>query len=145
MGLLAFLSLKLDATKAHALIAEHRAEVVAERDAETVAWLTKKAREFRANGETTQADTAALLASKVQRGAVRPDNLRMLPADFFEPDHTYRHGPWAFRCDAVTTHPETGERTALGWFRFRKSDWTAEHYGQDVWDEGAWSEGGDAR
>jgi hypothetical protein len=65
--------------------------------------------------------------------------------DFFQPDHTYRHGPWAFRCDAVTTHPETGERTALGWFRFRKSDWTAEHYGQDVWDEGAWSEGGDAR
>ncbi|MEV5449981.1 hypothetical protein [Streptomyces sp. NPDC052535] len=39
-------------------------------------------------------------------------------ADFFQPGHTYRHSAWSFRCDALTTHPDTGERVALGWFRF---------------------------
>ncbi|MGA5767376.1 hypothetical protein ACPC36_07830 [Streptomyces pseudogriseolus] len=46
---------------------------------EVFAWLVKKAREFQAAGQTVQADTASILASKVARGAVRPDNLRMLP------------------------------------------------------------------
>ncbi|MFD4343432.1 hypothetical protein ACFWQ6_00870 [Streptomyces coelicoflavus] len=39
-------------------------------------------------------------------------------ADFFQPGHTYRHSAWSFRCDALTTHPDTGERVALGWFWF---------------------------
>ena len=83
---------------------------------EVVAWLVKKAREFRANGESQQADTASLLASKVARGAVRPNNLRMLPPDFFEPDHAYTHRDGStFRCVAVTAHPQTGERLAMGW------------------------------
>jgi hypothetical protein len=83
---------------------------------EVVAWLTKKSREFRANGQPEQADTASLLASKVARGAVRPDNLRMPPPDFFEPDHAYTHRNGTdFHCVAVTTHPQTGERLAMGW------------------------------
>lgn len=89
----------------------YRDEALAEADllpkADVVAWLTKKARE----------DTPVWeLASKVDRGAVRPDNLRMLPADFFEPGHAYTHRDGSdFRCVAVTAHPNTGERRALGW------------------------------
>ncbi|MFD8008147.1 hypothetical protein [Streptomyces mirabilis] len=92
--------------------------------AEVVAWLTKKAREFRAEGQREQADTASLLASKVARGAVRPNNLQMLPPDFFEPDHAYTHRDGStFRCVAVTTHPDGGERVALGWHT-DTADWT---------------------
>jgi hypothetical protein len=89
----------------------YRAEVLAEADllpkADVVAWLVKKARE----------DTPVwLLASKVERGAVRPDNLRMLPPDFFEPGHSYTHRDGHdFKCVAVTAHPQTGERLAMGW------------------------------
>lgn len=36
--------------------------------------------------------------------------------DFFQPCHNYTAGPYTFRCDAITTHPLTGERRALGWF-----------------------------
>lgn len=83
---------------------------------DVVAWLTKKAREFRANGQPVQADTASLLASKVARGAVRPNNMQMLPPDFFEPDHAYTHRNGTdFHCVAVTTHPQTGELIAMGW------------------------------
>ncbi|MFG2269084.1 hypothetical protein ACGFNY_04840 [Streptomyces chartreusis] len=101
-------------------------EVVAERDAEMVAWLTKKAREGFPGAD--------VLASKVARGAVRPDNLRMLPPDFFEAGRTYTEPDgstdWAFRVDTITTHPEDGERTALGWRRFR-GEWTECAYGED--------------
>ncbi|MDX3019915.1 hypothetical protein [Streptomyces acidiscabies] len=101
--------------------------------AEVVTWLTKKAREFRSNGEHRSADTASVLASKVARGAVRPNNLRMPPPDFFEPGHTYRASAWEFRCDALTRHPETGERTALGWLRVGSSDWTTWAYSAADW------------
>ncbi|WP_329336193.1 hypothetical protein OG252_13380 [Streptomyces sp. NBC_01352] len=110
----------------------HRAEVLAEADllpkADVVAWLVKKARE----------DTPVwLLASKVERGAIRPDNLRMLPADFFEPGHTYTESDgstdWKFRCDAITTHPENGERTALGWRHFQ-GKWEPCAYFEDDFD-----------
>ncbi|MCX5253544.1 hypothetical protein OOK27_05075 [Streptomyces canus] len=105
-------------------IDEVRTKVLAEAKDEVVTWLTKKAREFRANGEGEQADTASLLASKVARGAVRPNNLRMLPPDFFEPDHAYSHRDGStFRCVAVTTHPDGGERVALGWHT-DTADWT---------------------
>lgn len=105
--------------------------------AEVTTWLVKKAREFRAMGgemRAAQADAVAALASKVDRGAVRPDNLRMLPADFFEPGRTYTHvddgTDWKFRVDTVTTHPEDGERTALGWRHFR-GQWEPIAYGED--------------
>lgn len=67
----------------------HRTEVLAE----VTAWLVKKAREFHASSrkrEREQGDTCAVLASKIARGAVHPDNLRMLPdAGFYEVDRTY--------------------------------------------------------
>lgn len=89
----------------------YRDEILAEADllpkADVVAWLTKKAR------EDTPVD---LLASKADRGAIRPDNLRMLPAKFFEPGHSYTHRNGSdFQCVTVTTHPQTGERLAMGW------------------------------
>lgn len=83
--------------------------------AEVTAWLVKKSRE-------EKSWDAAVLASKVARGAVRPNNLRMLPADFFEPDRTYTEdAPFRapedrpnFQCIAVAIHPTTGNRRALG-------------------------------
>ena len=56
-------------------------QVRAEVTAEFVAWLVKKAREHRARGPqyAKQADVIARLADKVQRGAVRPNNLLLLP------------------------------------------------------------------
>lgn len=113
---------------------ERRAEVLAE----VTGWLVKKAREFRAEGTRTartQADTAAMLASKVARGAVRPNNLRMLPnPGFFETERIYRDGKGnAFRTLAVDPHPRRGELTAIGWlidrdescliFRMTAADW----------------------
>ncbi|MFJ6615421.1 hypothetical protein ACIQPT_34670 [Streptomyces sp. NPDC091289] len=57
--------------------------------------------------------------------------------DFYEPGHTYSETnpayDWAFRCDTVTAHPEDGERTALGWRRF-KGVWEPYAYGEDDWD-----------
>ncbi|MFC8424004.1 hypothetical protein ACFUN7_24520 [Streptomyces sp. NPDC057236] len=118
---------------ARELLDAYRAGVLAE----VSTWLVKKAREFRAMGGETraaQADAVAAMASKVDRGAVRANNLRMLPADFFESGHTYTHvddgTDWKFRVDTVTTHPEDGERTALGWRHFW-GQWEACAYGED--------------
>ncbi|MGA5424570.1 hypothetical protein [Streptomyces lavendulocolor] len=68
----------------HDHVADHRAEVLAE----VTAWLLKKAREF---GSLTGRENAVReevlqrMASKIARGAVRPDNLR-LPAGAAEKD-----------------------------------------------------------
>ncbi|MEX3101191.1 MULTISPECIES: hypothetical protein [unclassified Streptomyces] len=53
--------------------------------------------------------------------------------DFFEPGHTYRAAAWEFRCDTITHHPKTSERTALGWLRRGTSDWTAWAYSAADW------------
>ena len=53
--------------------------------------------------------------------------------DFFEPGHTYSDSgkyDWKFRVDTVTTHPEDGERTALGW-RYFRGEWEPYAYGED--------------
>lgn len=45
--------------------------------------------------------------------------------ELYEPGQTYGYGDgagWQFRCDVVTTHPENGERVALGW-RFHGGSW----------------------
>lgn len=123
-------------TLADQLLDAHRAEVLAEADllpkADVVAWLVKKARE-----ETP----VWLLASKVERGAVRPDNLRMLPADFYEPGHTYLNQQgWTFRCDAVTNHPVTGKRVAIGYSIFSHNDCQTSDLTEDAWAEGAWTD-----
>lgn len=128
----------------------YRDEVLAEADllpkADVVAWLTKKARE---NTPVWQ------LASKVDRGAVRPNNLRMLPPDFFEPDHTYtasRHADIAFDCLAVSVDPGTGERVAVGWRYGPPRDGVREVYLKALdaaafaccdWAEGHITDGGD--
>lgn len=47
--------------------------------------------------------------------AVVAEALGSVP-DFFQPGHGYTHRDGTdFRCVAVTTHPNTGERRALGW------------------------------
>ncbi|MGW4043005.1 hypothetical protein [Streptomyces sp. NPDC004721] len=45
-------------------------------------------------------------------------------ADFFQPGHSYTHRDGStFDCVAVTTHPDGGERVALGWHT-DTADWT---------------------
>ena len=88
------------------LLDELTAEVVAEHT-QFVAWLLKRSR------EDEHGDVIARLASKVARGAVRPNNLR---TDFFQPGHGYTHiDGHDFLCVTVTTHPVTGEQLAMGW------------------------------
>ncbi|MFD8234064.1 hypothetical protein ACFV20_19550 [Streptomyces sp. NPDC059696] len=62
------------------------------------------------------------------------DKARQSAPDFFQPGRTYTHvddgTDWKFRVDTVTTHPEDGERTALGWRHFR-GEWEAIAYGED--------------
>lgn len=128
------------------LMANDHAEVVAERDAMTVTWLTKKAREYRATPKSRQEnapDAIDRLASKLARGAVRPDNLRMLPADFFEPGHAYTSSGKEFRCVAVTPSPTTGERRAIGWALAPVYDVRAWHptaLDPDDWTHGDWTD-----
>ncbi|MFE2045697.1 hypothetical protein ACFXAZ_33240 [Streptomyces sp. NPDC059477] len=50
--------------------------------------------------------------------------------DFYQPGHTYANTiGWRFRVDTVTTHPEDGERTALGWRYW--NGWEPYAYGED--------------
>ncbi|MFJ3597939.1 hypothetical protein ACIPRU_15650 [Streptomyces sp. NPDC090126] len=128
----------------HDHIAMHRAEVLAEA-ADFVGnddtcdcggcdscVPNKLAAGLRAMADPTKAarmqDAADTLAAR--RGTAR--------RDFYEPGHTYadpdsRAYDWRFRCDMVTTHPEDGERTALGWRHF-KGVWEPYAYGEDDWD-----------
>lgn len=109
------------------LLDTYRTEVLGE----VTAWLIKKAREFhvsRRKAEREQGDLCAVLASKIARGAVRPDNLRMLPnAGFFEVDRTYRrehHGEFiTFTVAAVSVSPDGNSRVAHGWRRAPLSGW----------------------
>jgi len=108
------------------LVDAHRVEVLAEAEllpkAHVVAWLVKKARE---------GDPIENLASKVARGAIRPNNLRTLPADFFEPGRTYRstHTGYTapeliltFQVEHITRHPDRGHLRAIGWMRTGEPD-----------------------
>ncbi|MBD0743492.1 hypothetical protein [Streptomyces sp. CBMA152] len=55
-------------------------------------------------------------------------------SEFFEVGRTYlgSYG-WRFRVDVITTHPENGERAALGW-RFFNDVWEPIAYYEDDWD-----------
>lgn len=131
---------------ARAFLAEHDGHVRTGALAEVTAWLVKKAREFHVSSrkrEREQGDTCAVLASKIARGAVRPDNLRMLPANFFEPGRSYVSGTWQFRCEAITPSPGTGEVRALGWKRSPVHDvhlWHAAALDPDDWKHGGWTD-----
>lgn len=118
----------------------HRAEILAEADllpkAHVVAWLTKKARE---NTPVEQ------LASKAARGAIRPDNLRMLPATFFEADCTYTSGTSRFVCVAVTADPKDGEREAWGWLLRANGTRRLQRMWDDDWPHWTTAEAGDGR
>lgn len=113
---------RLDAYRAEVL-AEHDGHVRTATLTEVTTWLVKKAREFHASSrkrEREQGDTCAVLASKIARGAVRPDNLRMLPdPGFFEVDRTYErehHGDTIrFLVEYVSTSPDGRHRVAHGW------------------------------
>ena len=129
--------------EARRILDAHRAEVLAE----VTAWLVKKAREFHVSSrkrEREQGDTCAVLASKIARGAVRPDNLRMLPdAGFFEVDRSYVSGTCQFRCEAITPSPGTGEVRALGWKRSPMHGthlWHAVALDPDDWEHGGWTD-----
>ena len=140
---------------ARSFLAEHDAHVRTKTLAEVTAWLVKKAREFHVSSrkqEREQGDTCAVLASKIARGAVRPDNLRMLPEPgFFEVDHAYVSGTCQFRCEAITPSPGTGEVRALGWKRSPMHGthlWHAVALDPDDWEHGGWTdvtEAGDHR
>ncbi|MFC7817622.1 hypothetical protein ACFUTR_23610 [Streptomyces sp. NPDC057367] len=93
--------------EAEGILDAYRAEVVAERDTQFVAWLLKRSR------EDEHGEVIARLASKVQRGAVRPNNLR---TDFFQPGRTYAFAEYRFRCEYIATHPAHGGTVAWGWF-----------------------------
>lgn len=60
--------------------------------------------------------------------------------DFFQPGHVYKHAAWTFRCDTVTTHPDTNERTVLGWFRFMNDTWRPLSCSEAEWAEGTWTD-----
>jgi hypothetical protein len=132
-----------DVAHAEQLVDAHRTEVLVE----VTAWLVKKAREFHVSSrkrEREQGDTCAVLASKIARGAVRPDNLRMLPnAGFFEVDRTYASGTTKFRCEAISPSPTTGEHRAIGWKYARVyavHHWFATALDPDDWEHGGWVE-----
>lgn len=127
--------------------AEHRAEVLAgdgqAYDGE-LAMLRGLVRTLRAVSRDDRADVAQREVRRLlyehaadERDAYRRES-NPAPAeatpDFFQPGHTYTHTDdktdWQFRVDTVTTHPEDGERTALGWRRFR-GEWEPYAYGED--------------
>lgn len=77
--------------------------------------------------DTYSTDVAAYLVELLNADAAR--------ADFFQVGHTYSDDEhdWKFRVDSITVHPENGERTALGWRRFR-GEWEPYFYGEDDWE-----------
>lgn len=130
-----------DVEPAEQLVDAYRIEVLAE----VTTWLTKKAREERAAGtreDRTRADVMASLASKIARGAVRPNNLRMLPdPGFFEVDHTYTRGYWTFQCLAV--EPITWgsrEARAIGFLTRLDGTGTVTSLDPDNWAHGGWTD-----
>ena len=128
------------------------AETVAERDTEIMRWLGKKAREYRSTSnkqDALRAETCTLMASKISRGAVRPNNT-LLPArvepTFFEPGREYRateHADLRYRCLSVDAHPETGELRAFGWrFNARTGKWRPSSLNHEDWACCGWAEDG---
>ncbi|MFD4740563.1 hypothetical protein ACFWNQ_24845 [Streptomyces virginiae] len=68
--------------------------------------------------------------------------------DFFQVGTAYRSKAGPFQCHAVTHHPGTGERRALGWM-FRQVDgvlqWAVTQLDPDDYAVGGWTETGGGR
>ncbi|MFD5975523.1 hypothetical protein [Streptomyces bacillaris] len=103
---------------------------------EAEAHLATAAQNFLAGDDTSSALAAAQVhATLALAAATAPNDAQ---PDFYKPGHTYADPDpalhdWQFRCDTVTTHPEDGERTALGWRHF-KGRWEPIAYGEDDYD-----------
>lgn len=54
-------------------------------------------------------------------------------AVFFQPGHLYAHQIWRFQCATVSTHPATGELTAIGWISLSDGSWTTYAYSEAEW------------
>lgn len=131
--------------EARASLAEHDAGIRDDVLAEVTAWLVKKAREFRAGGrkaDRAQADTVAVMASKIARGAVHPDNVLRLPdPGFFEADRTYRSNGWLFRVLSLDVHPHSGDLHAVGWALNPRTDrWAPASLARFDWEHSEWAD-----
>lgn len=129
------------ATPVAPLLDAYRAEVLGE----VTAWLIKEAREFhvsRRKAEREQGDLCAVLASKIARGAVRANNLLMLPqAGFFEHGRTYESDGRTFQCIAIEAFPLSGEPRAIGWYATSSGGWpSVEALDPDDWKHGGWTD-----
>ncbi|MFC8723692.1 hypothetical protein [Streptomyces bacillaris] len=82
--------------------------------------------------------TPELLADYIAAGSVpSPPGAQGAPlstGDFYQPGYTYAAigTDWRFRCDAIITHPGTGDRTAIGWRHF-DGEWEVYAYGEGDW------------
>lgn len=86
------------------------------------------------------AEVRHLLVSHAEHEIQERDRVKTSTApDFYQPGYVYSYPryadgyDWKFRCDGITTHPENGERIALGW-RFFNGQWGEYAYGEDSWD-----------
>jgi len=75
-------------------------------------------------------------------GWLAPDKAEDAPLDFFQPGHTYLYERlrWRFRCDAVTSRPDTGKRVAVGYSFFGHGNWQTGDMSEGIWAEGGWSD-----
>ena len=62
--------------------------------------------------------------------------------DFFQPGRTYLYTRlrWRFRCDAVTSHPDTGKRVAVGYSHFGHGGWQTGDLSEGIWADGGWTD-----
>jgi hypothetical protein len=138
----------------HDHVADHRAEVLAE----AADFIDSSGADFPVavrNGVEWAVRTLRRMAEEPANGkdaatqAPAGESTQPAPApDFFQPGHTYLYHRWRFRCDVVTTHPQSGERQALGWFSSLDGSWAPYTGTQGEWAEGSWvedTEGGEPR
>lgn len=119
------------ADEAEGLLDAHRVE----NRLEAAAWFAS----YPFNAETTdwargRGDNLAWVISILRNPDPRMPEAGEVQAEFFQVGHTYTEPDgttdWKFRVDYITTHPEDGERTAIGWRHFR-GEWDVYAYGED--------------
>ncbi|WP_031039781.1 hypothetical protein [Streptomyces sp. NRRL F-5650] len=101
---------------------------------ETAAELARLRADQAANDREYEAATSRIAELEQQ---TKPQELRdVTKPDFYQPGHTYGTSglsDWKFRVDHITTRPDDGERTALGWRHFQ-GVWEPYAYGEDDYD-----------